>query len=352
MTRRARLALLAAGCWACASGGDPAAERPVRLSGGAYAMGTALELTFFGRDSDSLDRARLAAIAEVERVEARLSSWRPESEISRLNAAAGGAGLVLSGETRLLLERCLAATRLTSGAFDVTVGPLLQLWKRAEQRGSLPTRQEREAALARVGPRRLVFESGGRVRLAAGSSVDLGAVAKGYALDRAREQLPGGVEAALLNFGRSSTWALGRPPGSEGWRLLVQSPGGDYAGTITLRDQALAVSGSFGQVREIRDRRYSHVIDPRDGEPVRGERLVLVVGSDAARAEMLATALVVLGPEAGLALAESEHEIEALLLDVAGRGWRTRGWKRRTRFQRLESSADSPGPARRRRDSR
>jgi len=329
------LALLATVACGCAWSAEPEPAPLEQLLGGGYAMGTVLELTLLGAEAPALDAARAAAFEEVRRVEELLSRWHAISEISRLNAAAGTGPQALDPEALALLERCLGFTRTTAGAFDVTVGPLIALWRRAEERGALPGEAELVAARVRVGPGQLEIGSDGRVALEAGSSVDLGAVAKGYALDRVRARLPDAVEAALLNFGQSSTWAIGRPPGEEGWRLLIQAPGGGYAGTIALRDQALSASGSVSQWREIGGRRFGHVIDPRDGQPLTRELQSLVVAGDATLAEAMATAVVVLGPEEGIGLAQSLTGVEALLLDAEGRRWRTRGWDRATRFEEL-----------------
>ena len=113
----------------------------------------------------------------------------------------------------------------------------------------------------------------------------------------------------------------------------MQAPGGGYAGVLTLRDRALSVSGSLGQWREIRGRRYGHVIDPRSGKPLTRRRQALVLANEAARAEVLATALLVLGEGEGLALAEGLEGVEALLLDGDGRSWRTSGWDEESGFE-------------------
>jgi thiamine biosynthesis lipoprotein len=216
----------------------------------------------------------------------------------------------------------------------VTVGPLVALWTEAAARNALPEPEALAAARARVGPDRLVVESGGSsVALASGSAVDLGGVAKGYALDRMREKLGSGVDAALLSFGQSSTWAIGHPPDAAGWRLLARGPDGGFAGVLTLRDRALSVSGSLGQWSEIAGRRYGHVLDPRSGQPLTGRREALVVTRDATLAEALSKAVLVLGPVEGIALVEEWPEAEALLLDGDGRAWRTRGWNAATRFE-------------------
>jgi thiamine biosynthesis lipoprotein len=338
LTRRAALGLLAlaAGC----AGAPP----PAQVSAGRYAMGTVFELTLVGGDRAALERASEDAYALVERLESRVSTWRPDSDVSRLNQAAGRGPVALDPEVAALLARSVELSRATRGAFDVTVGPLVALWQAAAARDALPAPDAIAAARALVGPDRLRVDRT-RATLAAGSAVDVGGVAKGWAIDRVRAQLGGGVGAALLSFGQSSTWAIGRPPDAPGWRLLVRGADGGFAGVITLRDRALSVSGTLGQWSEIGGRRYGHVIDPRSGEPLTSAREAVVVTRDATLAEALSKALLVLGPDAGIALVDGWPDAEALLIDADGRSWRTRGWQAETQFEPLAAPpADSSAP--------
>lgn len=341
---RRALALAAAVAWA----GCAASEAPVQreVVGGNYAMGTVLELTLLGPDAAALEAERARVYAEVERLEALLSQWRPESDVGRLNAGAGGPALELHPEVAALLRRAVELHFDSLGSFDVTVGPLVALWTDAAERNELPTPEAIDAARALTGPERLRFEAGDQVALAPGSHVDLGGVAKGYALDRVRAQLGPAVEAALLNFGQSSVWAIGHPAGLEGWRLLVRDPAGDYAGMLTLRDQALSTSGSLGQWSEIEGRRYGHVLDPRSGRPLERRREALVVAADATLAEALSKAVLVLGEGEGMLLVESTPGAEALLLDADGRQWRTSGFDRVTRYLAL-AAPQASAPRRR-----
>jgi thiamine biosynthesis lipoprotein len=150
-------------------------------------------------------------------------------------------------------------------------------------------------------------------------SVNLGGVAKGYALDSLLPLLDAhGVDAALLNFGQSSTWARGAPPAAEGWRLLVRGPDGGFAGIVTLRDQALSVSSSLGQFTEIEGQRYGHILDPRTGQPLVRARQTLIVAPRADLAEALSKALLVLEAEAGLERVASQPGCEGLLIEAGG----------------------------------
>jgi len=322
---------------ACAS---PTPDPLATMSDGRQAMGTVLEITLVGHDAGALPDTLARLFAEAERLDALLSNWNSASDVSRLNASAGRGAHSVAPEVADLLGRSRELTKLTRGSFDVTVGPLVALWSEAGGRGELPSRAAVAEALGAVGGERVLVGADGRVALPEGTAVNLGGVAKGYALDRMLPLLDrAGVEAALLSFGQSSTWALGAPPGASGWRLLARAPDGGFAGVLTLRDRALSVSGSFGSFAEIAGRRFGHVLDPRSGEPLEEDREALVVAPDATLAEALSKALLVLGAREGLALVTAQPGCEALLLDASGRAERTPGWDAAVAWQPLAPEA-------------
>jgi thiamine biosynthesis lipoprotein len=319
---------VAAGLAVAASAGCAGSPPPVVVADGRRAMGTVLEITLVA-NSHAEGRAALdAAFAEVERLGALLTTWDPDSELMQMNRAAGRGPRAVDPDLARVVAVSLEHSRDTRGSFDPTVGPLVALWARAAERGAAPDPDELAAALARVGAGNVVVGSDGRVALSRpGVSVDLGGVAKGYALDRILAVLERfGIEAALLNFGRSSTWAKGRPPDARAWRLLARGPGEAPLGVLELSDRALSVSGSLGQSIEIGGRRYGHVLDPRTGFPLERELEVYVVAPDAALAEALSKAVLVLGPAEGLGVVAEHPGCEALLLAADGARWRTRGW--------------------------
>jgi thiamine biosynthesis lipoprotein len=322
---------------ACAS---PAPAPLATASDGRHAMGTVLELTLVGPEPAALPDALARLFAEAERLDRLLSDWDAASDVSRLNASAGRGPRRVAPEVAELLARSRELTRLTRGSFDVTVGPLVALWRDAGLRGELPTRAALESALRRVGGEGVRVGEDGRVALPEGSSVNLGGVAKGFALDRMLPLLDRArIEAALLSFGQSSIWALGAPPGATGWRLLARAPEGGFAGILTLRDRALSVSGSFGSFSEIEGRRYGHVLDPRSGAPLAARREALVVAPDATLAEALSKAVLVLGARDGLDLVSTLPGCEALLLGPQGRAPRTPGWDAAVSWEPLAPGA-------------
>jgi thiamine biosynthesis lipoprotein len=327
-----RRALTALGGLALACASPP----PVEVSDGRYVMGTVLEITLEAR-SEALARQALEELfALAQRLDALLSRHDPASELSRLNAAAGGAALPVDPELARILEASLAYSRLTQGAFDVTVGPLVALWTRAAEHGRLPSADELARAREQVGAQG-VRVAGGAVELAGpGVSIDLGGIAKGWALDRMLPRLRArGIGSALLSFGQSSVWALGAPAGAPGWRLLARGPDGGALGVLSLADRALSVSGSLGQFVEIEGRRYGHVLDPRSGLPLQRRRQALVVAPDATLAEALSKGLLILGEREGIALVAGQPGCEGLLVDADGGSWETPGWRQAVRFEPL-----------------
>jgi thiamine biosynthesis lipoprotein len=329
----ATLALL--GC-ASAAGPQPA----VTVSDGRYAMGTVLELTVVAIDEAHGRAALEEAFALAGRLEMLLSNWDAGSALMRLNAAAGSGPQPVDRELARVLAASIDLAHRTGGVFDVTVGPLVRLWREAGERGRLPTPAERAQARALVGADGLRADpAAARAEIVrAGASLELGGIAKGWALDRMAESLrAAGVSAGLLSFGQSSLWAIGAPPDGPGWRLLVRAPDGGYAGVATLRDRALSVSSSVGQWTEIAGRRYGHVLDPRSGEPLMRAAEAVVLAADATRAEALSKALLVLAPAEGLALLDAEG-CEGLLLEADGRRYETRGWQAATAFEPVDES--------------
>ncbi len=314
-----------------------AQPRPtVPVSDGRYVMGTVLEIALYsaGRDDGyALLDQLFARSAQLERIATRFD---PRSDLSRLNRSAGRGPQRIHPDLARLLSESSHQARLTHGSFDMTIGPLVELWVEAAREGRRPRAAALERARLRVGFSRLRvdLETATAELLAPGMSVDLGGIAKGFALDELVVALRGAaVESALLSFGQSSIHALGAPPGEEGWRVLLRDASAGFAGVVTLRDQVLSVSGSLGQGSLIGGRRYGHVIDPRSGEPLTRRSLAAVTAASGARAEALAKGLLILGEAEGIALLEQLPDAEGLLIDAEGARWATSGWARRVRFE-------------------
>lgn len=318
-----------------AGAGETPPSQSVTVTAGRMAMGTVLEISLVAGDAPRAAAALEKLFALAAHLDRLLTTYEPESPLNRLSAAAGQGPQAVDPALAGILAESLAYARRTGGAFDVSVGPLVDLWREAARRDRPPDDAELAQALARVGSDKIRVE-GTRVELASpGMRLDLGAIAKGWALDRMREILAQeGVGDALVNFGQSSILALGRPADAPAWTMALRGGGGELAGVLELRDRAFSVSGSLGQWSEIGGRRYGHVIDPRSGLALTRNRQAAVVAPSASQAEAWSTALVVLGPE-GLALLEGEPEVEAWLQEEGGASHATAGWERSVRFEAL-----------------
>lgn len=332
--RRARLLPLAVGVMLLAAGAS-GAERTRRASDGRYVMGTVLEIQLELPEAGDGRAALERLFGIAAELDARLTVYDPESAVSRLNRRAGQGAQPVDPELAAILAEARRYGRLTRGSFDVTVGPLVALWTQAARRDRLPTPAELAEARSRVGWQKLRVSLPATAELPKpGMSVDLGGIAKGYALDRMRAALDqAGLANAFLNFGGSSLLGLGTPAGGGGWRALLDDASDGYAGVVTLRDRALSVSGSLGQWSEIGGRRYGHVLDPRSGQPLVRARQAAIVARSGALAEALSKALLILGEEEGVALVESQPGAEGLLLDADGSVWRTSGWNEAVAFE-------------------
>ncbi len=339
MTTRPTWPLLAAAALLSALATHPqAAHAEVAVSGGRYVMGTVLEATVYAPDRGAAEALLEIAFTEAARLDAMMTTYNDRSALMRLNRAAGEGAQRVPPELAELLAMSVRYSQITRGTFDVSVGPLLSLWRSA---GASPVSA---AAFARahtlVGSDKIRVGVDSMVELArAGMAVDLGGIAKGYALDRIGGLLSRrGVKRAYLSFGQSSIRAFGAPPDALGWRIALREPAGGFAGTIALRDRALSVSSSFGGAR---DAPVAHIVDPRSGRPLERDLEACVLAQSAAEAEAFSKALLILGEREGIALIERQPGAAAILLDSDGRGWMSAAWPAATRFERIERASVS-----------
>ena len=305
-------------------------------------MGTRVRIVLY---ADSEGRAREAAAKAFERIDALeriMTDYDPSSELMRLSHDAGEAPRAVSQDLFAVLERAMEYSRLSGGAFDVTVGPLVELWRKARRSGRLPAPEALEAARARVGFRNLALDRTARtVDFAmAGMKLDLGGIGKGFAADQALAVLRSeGVSAALVAAGGDIS--LGEPPPSQpGWRIAIANPGLAAAAAppdLVLSHCGVSTSGDAEQFVEIGGARYSHVVDPRTGLGVRDSASVTLIAPDATGSDALATALSVIEPSAGLKLADSLEGVAAFMVQ------RTAGGLRTYASRRMQNRLDQDG---------
>lgn len=262
----------------------------------------------------------------LEAVNAEMSTWRGDSLISRFNQAPAGTAFELPPGFDAVLAAALTLARETDGAYDPTVGPLVNLWGFGPDgtRKAPPAAEAVAAARARVGWQRLAFEPGSRRLVQPGGIyLDLSSIAKGHGVDRVVEHLRSrGLRSAMFDIG-GDLRVIGRRPDGQPWQIGIERPAEGVRDLQTVvampADQALATSGSYRNFFREGSRRFAHLIDPRTAEPV-AHRLVSVsvLHASCTQADALATALSVLGPDAGMAFARSRGL--AVLLLVAEDG--------------------------------
>ena len=246
-------------------------------------MGSSFSLVLFGPDRPRLESAAAAAFAEAHRLDRLLSNYLAESEWSAMNRDAAGRPVRVTPELFALLSDCLEYSRMSDGAFDITVGPLLKVWGFYKGEGGLPQPEEVKDTLKRVGYRHVQLDPGPRtVRFArAGVDLDPGGIGKGYAVDRMVEVLKqAGVRIALVSASGSSIYGLGAPPDApEGWPIAIRTPRDPSAAAthVVLRNMSLSTSGSYEKFFWAQGRTYSHIIDPRTGYPSQGTSAVSVL---------------------------------------------------------------------------
>jgi len=297
-------------------------------SGYRDVMGTFARVIAVAADSKEALGCIEAAFAEIEKIDKLMSDYRNDSEISELNRDGFRRAVVVSKSTYEVLQRGIEFSELTSGAFDVTVGPLVDFWRSAAEANSLPTDAELSEARSKVGYELLYLDANETsVRFAVeGMRVDLGGIAKGYALDKAVEAMQkAGAVGGMVDIG-GDVRCFGSPPaGQNSWRIGLQDPNkakvGFDVGTpllvLHLTDVAIATSGGYRRFEQIQGKKYSHIIDRKTRAGVEGLSSVTIISNNAIDADALATAVSVLGAEKGLALIEEIPETEAILITSA-----------------------------------
>lgn len=308
---------------------EPAREAPpVRKDGTIYAeamqMGTRFSINLWLGDRPASEggAAIEAALAEIERIEQIASEWRPTSELSQLNANAGGPMRPLSPELFELLQRSKVIAEATGGAFDPSFYGVGQLWK-FDPGATPPKPEEISAKLHLVDWRAIELDPNtGQGRLQKpGMKLGLGAIAKGYGVDRAALVL---VQRGFNNHiveGGGDTYVSGTKAGKP-WMVGIQRP--DRPGSLAAipsSDRAIVTSGDYQRFFEFQGKRYAHILDPATGWPIPEERSaqsVTVLAKDATDADAYATAVAVMGPEKGMAFVEAHPDLEAVIINRAG----------------------------------
>lgn len=287
---------------------------------GRRAMATSFQVYLNAGQHPRGAEAALHALDVVEQLEAQLSIYRPDSELSRLNRTAAQQAFVASPALFELLQLCVRLHAETGGAFDVTSTPLSRLWGFHDRCGRFPSLEAIQEVLALVDSRQMHLDPGSHsVGFARpGMEISLGGIGKGFALDQCGDVLVAeGVGSFLIHGGKSSLLASGSRAGRDGgWWVSLQHPFRDSQplGQLRLTDQALGTSGSGCQFFHHQGRRYGHILDPRTGYPAECMLSTSVVAPTAALADALATALHVMDRQTATAFLNARPELGAILV--------------------------------------
>lgn len=300
---------------------EPKAQEPwERLTYEERHMGVLVKFTLYAQDKAIANKAAREAFDRIAEVDRIMSDYDPESELRRLcDQSKPGEKVVVSNELFFVLEQAQQISETTNGAFDVTVGPVVRLWRRARRQNELPDAERLKEAMKAVGYQKVKLDKKARTVTLTHPDMrlDLGGIAKGYAGDVALEvfkkhNLPRAMVAV------SGDLVMGDPPpGQVGWRVGIaplEKVDGPPSRILELNNAAVSTSGDAFQFVEIKGKRYSHIIDPKTGLGLTVRSSVTVIAPNGTQADSLASAVSVLGPEAGIKLIESTPKTETLIV--------------------------------------
>ncbi|MCI0379485.1 MAG: FAD:protein FMN transferase [Gemmataceae bacterium] len=297
-----------------------AADDAVLLRFARRAMATTFEVILpFG--TPQTQESAEAALDHIDQLEAQLSVYRDDSEVSRLNRTAADQPVRVEGRLFALLTLAHQLWHETGGAFDISVGALIKAWGFFRRAGRVPNKEELQSVRQKMGMRYVHLDA--KEQTVAfrrqGLEINLGSIGKGYALDRVVEDLRErwGCASALVHGGHSSIFALGSEPGGKhGWSIGLLDPDIPSRRIAELRlcDRGMATSAATFQNLEYQGRKLPHLLDPRTGWPAESMRMATVTAPSAAQADALSTAFFILGVEAARAYCTAHPEIGAILL--------------------------------------
>jgi len=285
-------------------------------------MGTEFTVVAYGQDVRLLAETVEEVFQEIDRIDKQMSNYKPESELSLINREAASRVVRVEPSLYALIQKSLQYSEDTGGAFDITVGPLMKAWGFFRGEGRVPSPGELHGVLAHVGYQHVKLDPANRTIHfdVPGIELDLGGIAKGYAVDRAVSILrENGVTAALVSSGMSSIYALGAPPDEEGWKIILRDPFDSTvpANVVYLRNFSMSTSGNYNKFFRLGGKTYSHIMDPHTGMPVENMLSTTVFVANATDSDALSK-LYVLGAEGSRRYLATHPSIQALFYLPAG----------------------------------
>ncbi len=300
-------------------------------SGHRPVMGTFANVIALAPDLHIAKNAVEKAFGEFEKVEKLMSSYRTDSQINKVNDNAYNQPVQVSDDTFEVIKKAIKFSKLTNGAFDITVAPLVELFKKAEDVNSLPRKNEIENARSKIGFQKLILDIVNKtVKFSVeGMKIDLGGIAKGYAIDTAVEAMKNaGAAGGMIDIG-GDIRVFGEPPnGRHSWLIGLQNPDitktdiakDNYLLVLKLNNTAVATSGDYRRFYFIEGQKFSHIFDAHTGYNANKLPSVSIITENAAKADALATAVSVMGKDKGLNLIEKLPQTEAILISSENKG--------------------------------
>ncbi|HEV2399824.1 MAG TPA: FAD:protein FMN transferase [Candidatus Sulfotelmatobacter sp.] len=280
-----------------------------------YIMGTVFEIAAYGNSSERTSSAIDAAFQEIVRMDDLMSNYKPESPLSHLNRSAHFHAEKVPPDLYRAIERGVQLSRLSNGKFDITVAPLVNLWKAALAGDRTPSPAQQQEAEACVGYDKIELTPPDQILLRSSClQLDLGAIGKGYAVDRASDKLLSlGIQNAFLNAGGSTIVAMGAPPGEAGWIVHLRDPSHKVDPYVVLKNGSVSTSEQTAASLLGQDS-PGHIIDPSTGHPVKSGLAVSVIAASGTLSDGFSTTLLLLGPQQGKVLVSRTPDVSAIWL--------------------------------------
>ena len=289
------------------------AENQVLVYKKKYVMGTIFEIAAYAQSSEHASRAIEKAFQEIVRLDDLLSNYKPDSALSSLNRSAHFHAEQVPSDLYRVIDQSVQFSRLSDGKFDISIAPLVNLWKAALRGDGTPSRAQQDEVRSCVGYQKIELLPPDRISFRSPClQLDLGAIGKGYAVDRAAEVLRAlGIRNALINAGGSTIFALGSPPEQTGWLVHLRDPSNKIDPQVMLKDGSVSTSEQTAPSLLGNDS-AGHIIDPDTGMPLKTVFAVSAVSKTASASDALSTTLLLLGPERGKVLIKSMADVSAI----------------------------------------
>lgn len=286
-------------------------------------MGSRFDITVVAANKDQGDAFIDLAVAEISRIESKISSWDSNSVTSLINKNAGIEPVIVDEELFNLIQRAIQISKLTEGAFDISYASMDKIWKFDGSMKTMPSKDIIKQSVAKVGFQNIILnqEKHSVFLKLKGMKIGFGAIGKGYAADKAKALLKQkGVEAGIINAsGDMNTW--GKQPNGKDWKVGITNPlnKNKVFTLLPIHEKAVVTSGNYEKYVTFNGQRYSHIIDPRTGYPSKGVVSASVFAPSAELADALATSIFVMGKDVGLNLINQLPEVECIIVDDTGK---------------------------------